>query len=68
MRNRGRHIFYIVIMEYALIYSYESHDYQLVENNKSLASSGFERLYEFTQHELSTAKKILSNLLKAQEA
>ena len=55
-------------MEYALIYSYEHHCYELVENNQSLGKSSVEKLYEFTQHELGTAKKILSNLSQAQAA
>ncbi|MDW3194314.1 MAG: hypothetical protein R8G66_18205 [Cytophagales bacterium] len=55
-------------MKYALIYSYEHHNYELVENNRATGKSSIEKLYEFTQHELSTAKKILSNLSQAQAA
>ena len=54
-------------MKYALIYSYENHNYHLVPNDREVEeSSQVERLYEFAQHELNTAKKILTNLLHAQ--
>ena len=56
-------------MKYALIYSYENHSYYLIPSNRETEDSReVERLYEFGQHELSTAKKILSNLVHAQQA
>lgn len=56
-------------MKYALIYSYENHSYYLIPSNRETEDSReVERLYEFGQHELGTAKKILSNLVHAQQA